>query len=109
MATVQALSVVRQLAAKSVRTHRNVRAASCLWYGEKIHVAVAQEVPGTGVIPLKILSAFALKCANFTSRPSANFGRSVVPLRFSSIFLFTIDLIQVTSFILALIMKAVAL
>ncbi len=106
MATVQALSSLRQLAAKSVRTHRNVRAASVLWYGEKIHVAVAQEVPGTVWIPLKISSAFALKCANFTSDTPANFGRSVVPLRFSSIFLSTIDLIQVTSFILALIMKA---
>ncbi|SPX10893.1 3-deoxy-manno-octulosonate cytidylyltransferase [Escherichia coli] len=40
---------LRQLAAKSVRTHRNVRAASCSVVRRKIHVAVAQEVPGTGV------------------------------------------------------------
>ncbi|XPE62125.1 cytidylyltransferase domain-containing protein [Shigella flexneri] len=44
-----------------------------LWYGEKIHVAVAQEVPAQVWIPLKILSAFALKCANFTSRHFSQF------------------------------------
>ncbi len=34
-----------------------------LWYGEKIHVAVARN-PGTGVDTLKISSAYASKCVN---------------------------------------------
>ncbi len=41
-----------------------------LWYGEKIHVAVAAEVPGTaGVIPRKIWSASALSCVSPLSPP----------------------------------------
>lgn len=40
-----------------------------LWYGEKIHVAVAQEIPGTGVDTLKISSAYASKCVNSLASP----------------------------------------
>ncbi len=39
-------------------------------------------------IPLKILSAFALKCANFTSRHFSQFWEECRTVRFSSIFLF---------------------
>ncbi len=88
MATVQALSVVTSTGSQAVRTHRNVRAASCSVVRRKNHVAVAQEVPGTGVDTPEDLDAFALKCANFTSRHSSQFWEGVVPLRFSSIFLF---------------------
>ncbi len=35
-----------------------------LWYGEKIHVAVAKAVPGTGVDTADDRSACALKCVN---------------------------------------------
>lgn len=40
-----------------------------LWYGEKIHVAVAAEVPGTGVDTRKIWSASALSCVSPLSPP----------------------------------------
>lgn len=40
-----------------------------LWYGEKIHVAVAAEVPGTGVDTPEDLSASALSCVSPLSPP----------------------------------------
>ncbi|XPE56716.1 hypothetical protein ACNKHW_05840 [Shigella flexneri] len=80
-----------------------------LWYGEKIHVAVlAQVVPGTGGHTPVDLSAFALNALiHFTTLQQFSGGVSY-RYDFPQFFFSTIDLIQVTSFILALIMKAVA-
>ncbi len=65
---------LRQLAAKSVRTHRNVRAASCSVVRRKNPCCCRPGKFSAQVwIPLKISSAFALKCANFTSRHSSQF------------------------------------
>lgn len=50
MATVQALSVVYVTWQPSPLEHiEMLEQLRVLWYGEKIHVAVAHEVPGTGV------------------------------------------------------------
>ena len=55
-----------------------------LWYGEKIHVAVAEEVHGTGVDTQKILSAFALDCVNPCGIPLL--GGCTPPFIFSYLF-----------------------
>lgn len=46
-----------------------------LWYGEKIHVAVAAEVPGTGVDTRKIWSASALSCVSPLSLLAGGYPR----------------------------------
>lgn len=76
-----------------------------LWYGEKIHVAVAQEVPGTGVDTRKILSASAPNCVNSARIPPC--GGCSLPVIFP--FFSIIDLCRVTSSVRALIIKAVVL
>lgn len=44
-----------------------------LWYGEKSMLLLLRKFTAQVWIPLKILSAFALKCANFTSRHFSQF------------------------------------
>lgn len=44
-----------------------------LWYGEKSMLLLLRKFLAQVWIPLKILSAFALKCANFTSRHFSQF------------------------------------
>lgn len=59
-----------------------------LWYGEKSTWLWQKRCLVPVLIPQKTSSAFALKCVNFLYDTPLFSERSVVPLRFSTLFLF---------------------